>query len=238
MISLQPTTDYFDSTEIDKFEAIAAEWWSPTGRFRPLHRINPIRLDYLDRHTPLCGLQVVDVGCGGGLLAESMAQRGAVVTGIDRSKRSLAVAVTHAGQSNVDVNYQLSDGESWAEDHAGQYDVVTCLEVLEHVPDVPRTVAACSALLKPGGTFYFATLNRTAISWAKAIVGAEYLLGWLPKGTHNYQKFIRPSEMHAAVRAAGMEVQALRGLCFDLIGNRFYEGDDLSVNYMGYAVKY
>jgi len=237
MTAMQPVTSHFDPSEIEKFEAIASEWWSPTGRFRPLHRINPIRLDYIDRHTPLSGMLVVDIGCGGGLLAEGMALRGANVTGIDRSQKSLSVASLHAGQSDVDVNYRLSDAESWVEHHQAEYDVVTCLEVLEHVPDVPRTVAACSGLLKPGGSFYFATLNRTAISWLKAIVGAEYLLGWLPRGTHDYQKFIRPSEMHAALRAAGMEVKGLRGLCFDLIGNRFYEGDDLSVNYMGHAVK-
>ncbi|MDQ6964406.1 MAG: bifunctional 2-polyprenyl-6-hydroxyphenol methylase/3-demethylubiquinol 3-O-methyltransferase UbiG, partial [Mariprofundales bacterium] len=230
MTTMQPVTNYFDADEIDKFEAMAAEWWSPTGRFRPLHRINPLRLAYIERGRPLRDLRVVDVGCGGGLLSESMACRGAVVTGIDRSRRSLAVATTHAAQSGVQVDYQLSDAESWAADHSASYDLVTCLEVLEHVPDVPRTVAACSALLKPGGRLYFATLNRTAISWVKAILGAEYLLGWLPKGTHDYQRFIRPSELYAAVRAAGMEVRGMRGLCFDLLGHRFYEGDDLSVN--------
>ncbi len=225
MSAMQPASPYVNPAEIAKFEAIAAEWWNPEGRFRPLHRINPIRLDYIDRHTPLRGRKVVDVGCGGGLLAEGMARRGALVTGIDRSPKSLAVASLHAEQSQVEVSYLLSDAESLAAQRKGDFDVVTCLEVLEHVPDVPRTVAACGALLKPGGTFYFATLNRTPTAWIKAILGAEYLLGWLPRGTHDYQKFIRPSEM-----------RELRGLCFDVVGNRFYEGDDLSVNYMGYAV--
>ena len=233
---MQPASPYVNPAEIAKFEAIAAEWWNPEGRFRPLHRINPIRLDYIDRHTPVRGRKVADIGCGGGLLAEGMARRGALVTGIDRSPKSLAVASLHAEQSQVEVSYLLSDAESLAAQRKGDFDVVTCLEVLEHVPDVPRTVAACGALLKPGGTLYFATLNRTPTAWIKAILGAEYLLGWLPRGTHDYQKFIRPSEMREALRGAGLEMRELRGLCFDVVGNRFYEGDDLSVNYMGYAV--
>ncbi len=234
---MQPGQSAADADEIAKFEAIAAEWWDPEGRFKPLHRINPIRLDYIQCNTPLDGLGVLDVGCGGGLLAEAMARCGARVTGIDRAQKSLAVARHHATESGISVTYAEADAEGWAEQHAASYDVVTCLEVLEHVPDVPRTVAACAALLKPGGVFYFATLNRTVMSWLKAVIGAEYLLGWLPKGTHDYSRFIRPSEMQRALRGAGLETAGLRGLCFDLLSNRFYEGDDLSVNYMGHAVR-
>ncbi|MDQ6951307.1 MAG: bifunctional 2-polyprenyl-6-hydroxyphenol methylase/3-demethylubiquinol 3-O-methyltransferase UbiG [Mariprofundales bacterium] len=237
METLQPVSPHFDAEEIAKFEAMAAEWWDPEGRFRPLHRIQPIRLDYIGRHTPLHDTTVLDVGCGGGLLAESMAVRGAKVVGIDRSPKALAVARAHASQSGVVVEYVENDAEQWQQSHVGAYDIITCLEVLEHVPDVERTVAACAAMLKPGGTLYFATLNRTPVSWLKAIVGAEYLLGWLPKGTHDYQKFIRPSEMAQALKGAGLELANLRGLCFDLLGDRFYEGEDLSVNYIGHAIK-
>jgi len=237
MEKMQVPPPHFDSEEIAKFEAMSAEWWNPDGRFRPLHRINPIRLDYIGRYSPLPEARVLDVGCGGGLLAEGMAACGAQVTGIDRSPKALQVARLHGAQSGIAVEYIEDDAEQWQQHHAETYDVVTCLEVLEHVPDVARTVAACAAMVKPGGIFYFATLNRTPVSWMKAIVGAEYLLGWLPKGTHDYRKFIRPSEMAQALKGAGLELQQLRGLCFDLVGNRFYEGEDLSVNYMGHARK-
>jgi len=237
MSALQPTPSAVDAAEIEKFEAIAAEWWNPEGRFRPLHRINPIRLEYIRRTTPLAGRRVLDVGCGGGLLAEAMAAAGAEVTAIDRSERSLAVARHHAEQQGVAVSYTLSDAETWARTHGEAYDLITCLEVLEHLPDVPRAVAACSAMLRSGGTFYFATINRTPTAWLKAILGAEYLLGWLPKGTHDYRRFIRPSELRGVLRDAGLEMRELRGLCFDPLANRFYEGDELSVNYMGFAVK-
>ncbi|MDX8408929.1 MAG: bifunctional 2-polyprenyl-6-hydroxyphenol methylase/3-demethylubiquinol 3-O-methyltransferase UbiG [Mariprofundales bacterium] len=237
MNSLQPTPVHFDANEIAKFEAIAAEWWDADGRFQPLHRINPIRLDYIARHIGIADAAVLDVGCGGGLLAEGMASRGAQVTGIDRSPKALSVARLHAEQSGLAVTYIDNDAEDWAASHCEAYDVITCLEVLEHVPDVSRTVAACAAMLKPGGVFFFATLNRTPTSWLKAIVGAEYLLGWLPKGTHDYRKFIRPSEMRQALSSADLELAGLRGLCFEMLANRFYEGDDLAVNYMGHAIK-
>lgn len=228
---------HFDANEIHKFEAMAAEWWSPTGKFKPLHQLNPIRLDYIDQHAYLKGKRVLDVGCGGGLLAENMAIRGAHVTGIDRSPKALGVARTHAEQQGVHVDYVENDAESWAPDHQDYYDVVTCLEVLEHVPDVRRTVRACAGMIKPGGLFFFATLNRTPTSYLKAIIGAEYVMGWLPKGTHEYAKFIRPSEMVDALRHGKLDVKDLKGMSHDLLTDRFFLSDDVSVNYLGFAVK-
>jgi len=230
-------TGNFDPQEIEKFESLADEWWDPDGRFKPLHRINPIRLDYIAGKTGLKGARVLDVGCGGGILAESMAVRGVKVTGIDRAEKSLAVARLHAEKSGTIVDYQCNDAETWLDQHAGHYDVVTCLEVLEHVPDVITTVAACAGLLKPGGLFFFATLNRTVKSFIMAIVGAEYILNWLPKGTHHYDKFIRPSELAEALRMAGLELGDLRGMSFDLVADRFSLSDDPAVNYLGVARK-
>ena len=227
----------FDHNEIAKFEAMAAEWWDPTGKFKPLHKINPLRLDYIARAVELPNSRVLDVGCGGGLLAEGMASRGASVTGIDRSPKALGVARLHAEQSGIHVHYEETDAESWAAQHEQAYDTITCLEVLEHVPDVPRTVAACARMLKPGGHLFFATLNRTPQAYIKAILGAEYLLGWLPKGTHEYTKFIRPSELVSALRGAALEVKEVRGMSYSLLGDRFSLSDDLSVNYLGLASK-
>jgi len=231
------TDKHYDHEEIAKFEAIAAEWWDTDGLFKPLHRINPLRLDYIDKALHLQGKQVLDVGCGGGLLAESMAQRGAQVTGLDRSPKALGVARTHAEQSAVKLVYVESDAETWAQEHQEQYDAVTCLEVLEHVPDVIGTIAACADMVKPGGLFFFATLNRTPMAYLKAIIGAEYVMGWLPKGTHEYAKFIRPSEMHAALSQAGLEIQDICGMSYALLGDKFSLSSDLSVNYLGMARK-
>ena len=230
-------SQHYDPDEIAKFEAIAAEWWAPDGRFKPLHRINPLRLDYIDQYADLKDKHVLDVGCGGGLLAEGMAQRGASVTGIDRSPKALGVARTHAEQSQATVSYVESDAETWSLDHAEAYDVVTCLEVLEHVPDVPRTVAACASMVKADGFFFFATLNRTPMSYFKAILGAEYVLGWLPKGTHEYAKFIRPSEMKEALSQADLSIQDIQGMSYALLSDAFSLSDDLSVNYLGVARK-
>jgi len=228
---------HYDQHEIEKFEAMAEEWWDPAGKFKPLHRINPLRLDYIAGIVQLEGAHILDVGCGGGLLAEGLARRGAQVTGIDRSPRALGVARAHAANSGIAVAYAESDAESWAADHTACYDVVTCLEVLEHVPDVTRTVEACARMLKPGGHFFFATLNRTPIAYLKAIIGAEYILGWLPKGTHRYAKFIRPSEMYRALRSAGLNPLEMRGMSYTMLGDRFHLSDDLSVNYLGAARK-
>jgi len=228
---------HFDAEEIAKFEAMASEWWDPTGKFKPLHKINPLRLDYIARQLSLPDAKVLDVGCGGGLLAEGMAGRGACVTGIDRSPKALGVARLHSEQAGVAVEYVENDAETWAESHQGHYDAVTCLEVLEHVPDVPRTVTACASMIKPGGHFFFATLNRNPVSYVKAILGAEYVLGWLPKGTHEYAKFIKPSEMNAALRSADLEIKDLRGISYAMLSDYFSLSDDLSVNYLGFAIK-
>ncbi|OIO67358.1 MAG: bifunctional 3-demethylubiquinol 3-O-methyltransferase/2-polyprenyl-6-hydroxyphenol methylase [Zetaproteobacteria bacterium CG_4_9_14_3_um_filter_49_83] len=228
---------HYDTEEIRKFEAMAAEWWDKHGKFKPLHQINPQRLDYIDAKIGLAGKQVLDVGCGGGLLAEHMALRGASVTGIDRSPKALGVAQAHAKQSGVEVNYVENDAETWSQQYAQAYDAVTCLEVLEHVPDVPRTVKACADMIRPGGMFFFATLNRTPASYIKAIIGAEYVMRWLPKGTHEYGKFIRPSEMYSALRAAGFEVKEIKGMSYSMATGQFSLSDDLSVNYLGCAVK-
>lgn len=228
---------HFDSEEIKKFEAMAEEWWNPAGKFKPLHRINPVRLDYIDARATLRGAHVLDVGCGGGLLAEPLTDHGAITTGIDRSEKALAVARIHAEKTGVNVQYETSDAQIWATDHAGRYDVVTCMEVLEHVPDAPGTIAACAAMLKPGGRFFFATLNRTPQAYVKAILGAECVLGWLPKGTHRYAMFIRPSEIYAACRMARLDVTDLHGMSYRMLTDCFELSDDLSVNYLGYAVK-
>ena len=189
------------------------------------------------QRTNLEKAKVLDVGCGGGLLAEGMARHGASVTGIDRSPKALSVASVHAEQSGVAVDYQENDAETWAEMHQETYDVVTCLEVLEHVPDVERAVRACADMLKPGGMFFFATLNRTPECYLKAIIGAEYVLGWLPKGTHQYSKFIRPSEMVQAVRHAGLVEQDMQGMSYALLTGQFSLSHDLNVNYLGFAQK-
>jgi len=228
---------HFDPEEIRHFEAMAEEWWDPAGKFKPLHRINPIRLDYIASCTTLKDTHTLDVGCGGGLLAESLANRGAITTGIDRSGKALAVARIHAEKTGANVRYETSDAQTWVADHADEYDVVTCMEVLEHVPDVPATVAACAAMLKPGGLFFFATLNRTLHAYVKAILGAEYVLGWLPKGTHRYARFIRPSEMYAACRMVRLDVTDMRGMSYRMLTDRFELSGDLSVNYLGFAVK-
>jgi len=228
---------HFDPEEIKKFEAMAEEWWNPAGKFKPLHRLNPIRLDYIDSQATLKGAHALDVGCGGGLLAEGLADRGAITAGIDRSEKVLAVARIHAEQAGANICYETSDAQTWAADHASEFDIITCMEVLEHVPDVPDTVSACAAMLKPGGYFFFATLNRTPQAYLKAILGAEYVLGWLPKGTHQYAKFIRPSEIHAACRMARLDVMDLHGMSYRMLMDRFELSRDLSVNYLGCAVK-
>ncbi|MBE0489044.1 MAG: bifunctional 2-polyprenyl-6-hydroxyphenol methylase/3-demethylubiquinol 3-O-methyltransferase UbiG [Halomonas sp.] len=222
-----------DPGEIAKFEALASRWWDPQSEFKPLHEINPLRLDFIDARAGLAGKQVVDVGCGGGLLAEAMAHRGARVTGIDLGEAPLAVARLHAEESGVEVDYRRISVEALADERPGEFDVVTCLEMLEHVPDPASVVRACAALVKPGGQLFFSTLNRNPKAYALAILGAEYLLRLLPRGTHDYEKFIRPAELAGWCRAAKLDIQEQSGLVYNPLTRRYrLHPTDVSVNYL------
>ncbi|MDL2357809.1 MAG: bifunctional 2-polyprenyl-6-hydroxyphenol methylase/3-demethylubiquinol 3-O-methyltransferase UbiG [Pseudomonadota bacterium] len=221
-----------DPHEIQKFSDLAHRWWDPTSEFRPLHDINPLRLEWINARAPLSGRKVIDIGCGGGILAESMARKGADVTGIDLSDKALKVADLHSLESGVTVRYQLIAAEDMAAQEAGQYDVVTCMEMLEHVPDPASIVRAAAALVKPGGLVFFSTLNRNPKSYLYAVVGAEYLLRMLPKGTHDYAKFITPAELSQYVRQAGLELAAMKGLGYNPLTKLYALNDDTSVNYM------
>lgn len=227
-----------DAAEIAKFEALASRWWDPTSEFKPLHDINPLRADWIDQFSQVNGKQLLDVGCGGGLLSEAMAWRGAKVMGIDMGEAPLSVAKIHRLESQLDIDYQQSTAEALAERMAGQFDVVTCLEMLEHVPDPGAVIAACATLAKPGADLYFSTLNRNPKAFAFAIVGAEYILNLLPRGTHEYAKFIKPSELAGWLRDAGLLMTDMTGLVYNPI-TRHYRLDsrDVSVNYMVRATK-
>jgi 2-polyprenyl-6-hydroxyphenyl methylase/3-demethylubiquinone-9 3-methyltransferase len=220
-----------DSREIAKFDALAARWWDPGGEFRPLHAINPLRLDYVDSRAPLAGKRVLDVGCGGGLLAEGMAARGARVTGIDLSEGALKVARLHLKESGLQVDYRLQSAETLAEEMPGAFDLVTCMEMLEHVPDPASIITACARLLCPGGQVFFSTLNRNLKAFGLAIVGGEYLLRLIPPGTHEYAKFIRPSELDAWARAAGLSHRHSTGLHYNPLTRHYRLGPGLDVNY-------
>ena len=227
-----------DPQEIAKFEALASRWWDRSSEFRPLHDINPLRANYIDQHSPVADKQLVDVGCGGGILAEAMAQRGALVTGIDMGEAPLSVARLHQLESGVEVDYRYSTAEQLAEEQAGHYDIVCCLEMLEHVPDPGQVIAACAELAKPGGSLYFSTLNRNPKAFAFAIVGAEYILQLLPAGTHEYAKFIKPSELASWIRDAGLVLEGMTGLTYNPITKHYRLNEaDVSVNYMVRAVK-
>tara|TARA_R110001599_G_scaffold352834_1_gene588755 strand:+ start:30210 stop:30920 length:711 start_codon:yes stop_codon:yes gene_type:complete len=227
-----------DPQEIAKFEALASRWWDRDGEFRPLHEINPLRANYIDEHSPVAGLRLVDVGCGGGILAEAMAQRGASVTGIDMGEAPLSVAKLHRLESGVDVTYLQSTAEELAEKEAGAFDVVCCLEMLEHVPDPGSVISACAAMAKKGGSLYFSTINRNPKAFVFAIVGAEHILQLLPAGTHDYDKFIKPSEMAAWIRDAGLVVEGMTGLTYNPLTRHYRLNErDVSVNYMVRAVK-
>jgi 2-polyprenyl-6-hydroxyphenyl methylase/3-demethylubiquinone-9 3-methyltransferase len=222
-----------DPQELEKFGELAHKWWDTEGDFKPLHRINPLRLDWIAQRAPLHGRNVLDVGCGGGILAESMAQRGANVLGIDLSVKPLKVAKLHAMESGVaNVEYREVAVEALAAERPASFDTVTCMEMLEHVPDPGSVVAACARLVKPGGLVFFSTLNRNAKAFLFAIVGAEHLLKLLPKGTHEYAKFIRPSELAAFARAADLETLELAGLEYNPLTQRYWLSADTSVNYM------
>jgi 2-polyprenyl-6-hydroxyphenyl methylase/3-demethylubiquinone-9 3-methyltransferase len=217
-----------DQAEIDKFSALAHRWWDPEGEFRPLHEINPLRLEWIAGHAALEGASVLDVGCGGGILTEAMARRGAKVTGIDMSDKALRVAELHLQESKLDVRYQKAEVERLS----GEFDVVTCMELLEHVPEPAGMVAACSRLVRPGGRVFFSTINRNPKSYLFAVVGAEYVLGLLPKGTHDYQRFIKPSELSRWTRDAGLRSVEMIGMTYNPITRRYRLGSDCDVNYL------
>jgi 2-polyprenyl-6-hydroxyphenyl methylase/3-demethylubiquinone-9 3-methyltransferase len=226
-----------DPEELSKFERLASRWWDPESEFRPLHQINPLRLGFIDERAGLRGKRVLDVGCGGGILAEAMAARGANVTGIDLGDAPLSVARLHLQESGVQVDYRRVSAEDLAAESPGAFDVVTCLEMLEHVPDPASTVAACARLVKPGGTLFFSTINRNPKSWLLAIVGAEYVLNLLPRGTHDYMKLIRPSELEAMCRKAGLAVREWTGMHYNPLTQRYSLGPGVDVNYLAYAVR-
>ena len=226
-----------DQTEIDKFSALAHRWWDPSSEFKPLHAINPLRLGWIQEHVSIAGKKVLDVGCGGGILAESMAVAGAQAKGIDLSEKALKVADLHSLETGVKVEYEYISAENLARKEAGQYDVVTCMEMLEHVPDPLSIIKSCTALVKPGGKVFFSTLNRNPKSYLFAIIGAEYLLRILPKGTHDYKKFIKPSELNEFIREAGLELNELIGLSYNPITEVYSLGRDTDVNYLMAATK-
>lgn len=221
-----------DQSEIAKFSALAHRWWDPNSEFKPLHAINPLRLSWMKSFVNFEGKKVVDIGCGGGILAESLAQSGADTTGIDLSEKALKVAELHALEVGANLTYRAISAEDLAQEQAGQYDVVTCMEMLEHVPDPASVVRACATLCKPGGTLFFSTLNRNPKSYLFAIIGAEYILRLLPKGTHEFAKFIKPSELVHFTRAADLEMLGIKGLGYNPITQVYSLNDNVDVNYM------
>jgi len=220
-----------DPAELAKFGELAHRWWDPQGEFRPLHELNPLRLAWIDGLAGLAGKRVLDVGCGGGILAEAMAGLGASVTGIDLAEKPLKVAQLHLLESRVAVDYELNSAEEKAQTDAGKFDVVTCMELLEHVPDPASTVAACAALAKPGGRIFFSTINRNPKSYLFAVLGAEYVLKMLPRGTHDYARFIKPSELSRWCQAAGLRSVELKGMTYNPLTGAYRLGENCDVNY-------
>ena len=232
------TDENVDLSEIAKFEKLASRWWDPHSEFKPLHDINPLRAGWIDQHANVNHKSVLDVGCGGGLLCEALAHRGALVTGIDMGEAPLSVARLHQLESGVTVDYQQSTAESLAERRAGEFEIVTCLEMLEHVPDPSTVIQACADLCRSGGDLFFSTINRNPKSFLFAIVGAEYILNLLPRGTHEYDKFIKPSELARWIREAGLDMQEMMGMTYNPVTKRYrLTPDDVSVNYLIRAKK-
>ena len=226
-----------DQAEVGKFDQLASRWWDPDSEFKPLHDINPLRLDYINRRVALAERKVIDVGCGGGLLSEGMARMGAHVTGIDMAEAPLSVARLHLLESGAQVDYQRITAEDMAAQHPQEFEVCTCLEMLEHVPDPASVVQACADLVEPGGQVFFSTINRNPKAYLFAIIGAEYLLRMLPRGTHDYGKFIRPSELERWARGAGLELRELTGMTYNPLSAEYRLGDDVDVNYLAWFTK-
>jgi 2-polyprenyl-6-hydroxyphenyl methylase / 3-demethylubiquinone-9 3-methyltransferase len=226
-----------DAAELNKFAEMAHKWWDKTSEFKPLHDINPLRLNYIDNAVSLSGKNVLDVGCGGGILSESMAEKGAKVTGIDLGEKTLKVAQLHSLETGIAVDYQLISVEELAKNQPESFDVVTCLEMLEHVPDPASVVAACAKLVKPNGHVFFSTINRNPKAYLLAVIGAEYILNMLPRGTHDYGKFIKPSELASWARAAGLSLHHQIGMSYNPITQHYWLGEDVSVNYMMHMMK-
>ena len=229
---MSAATQNVDPAEIAKFSELASRWWDPDSEFRPLHQINPLRLSYIEQEGRVDGCKVIDVGCGGGILAEAMAERGADVTGIDLGEKALTVARLHALDSGREIDYRMVSAEEMAEEHAGEFDIVTCMEMLEHVPDPSSIIEACARLVKPGGRLYFSTLNRNPKSYMMAVVGAEYILNLLPKGTHQYEKFIKPSELNGWVESAGLQMHELIGMHYNPLFKSYKLAPGVDVNYI------
>lgn len=222
-----------DPLEIEKFQSIASRWWDRESEFKPLHEINPLRVGYIEERVgDLTGRKILDIGCGGGILAEALAAKGAIVTGIDMAEVSLKVAQMHLHESRLEIEYIKVPAEAYADDHAGEFDVVTCLEMLEHVPDPGSIVKAAASMLKPDGQLFFSTINRNPKSFALAIIGAEYILNMLPRGTHEYRKFIKPAELASAVRENNLEVSDITGMTYNPISKHYKLGRDIDVNYL------
>jgi len=226
-----------DPAELAKFESIASRWWDKDGEFKPLHEMNPLRLNYINERTPFVNKNILDVGCGGGILSEGLAQRGGLVTGIDLAGGNLVVAREHAEQNGLDIDYQQIAVETLAENQPESFDVVTCLEMLEHVPDPSSVVAACYRLVKPGGTVFFSTINRNPKSYLMAIVGAEYILNLVPRGTHDYKRFIKPSELSLWARHAGLQVEDVSGIAYNPITHTFKLRTNADINYLMHTTK-
>ena len=226
-----------DPQELDKFSQLAHRWWDPHSEFKPLHKINPLRLEWIDRHACLKGKTVLDIGCGGGILSESMVNAGATVTGIDLSEKALGVARLHLLESGKNVDYRMISAEELAGQAAGTFDVITCMEMLEHVPDPTSIVAACSALVRPGGHVFFSTINRNPKAYLLAVVGAEYILQMLPKGTHEYTKFIKPSELSRWAKSVDLEPDEVIGLTYNPFSKEYSLGNNTDVNYLMHSVR-
>jgi len=224
--------DNVDELEIRKFEALAARWWDPDSEFKPLHEINPLRMSYISRKVNPAGKKVLDIGCGGGILAEAMAHHGANVTAIDMADASLSVARLHQLESKLEIDYQKSSAEQYAQDHREEFDIVTCLEMLEHVPEPAKVIQACHDLVKPGGTVFFSTINRNPKSYLFAIVGAEYILNLLPRGTHDYARFIKPSELAAFSRDSKLDLQDQIGMAYNPLTRKYSLEKNVDVNYI------